>query len=364
MKWCWQLPDWPDFSYNASRFGSFEERFLLRAGEMRGAVRHLDPEEGDGIRIEIIREEALLSSRIEGEFLDRESIQSSLRHHFGFQTGKPTPLLREQGVSDLLVDVYRSFDEPLSHALLTRWHEKLFRGQRSDAGVYRRSDEPMQIVSGAVHDPEVHYEAVPSARVVPEMGELMDWFAKAHEEKLIPPLMLAGITHLWFEQIHPFDDGNGRIGRALAEKSLSLSLGRPALISLSTAIESKKSAYYQALAAANRANDITNWLQYFLPLVVDAQDVSLRKIEFVITKGRLLAQHSGRLNERQEKVIMRMLREGVDGFQGGLSAGNYISITPASKATVTRDLQDLVAKEVLTRTGEKRHTRYFLNFPE
>jgi len=364
MKWSWQLPGWPNFSYEESWLAPFEEAFLFHAGEMFGSVRHLGAEDNDEIRIEIIREEAMTTSRIEGEFLDRESIQSSLRRHFGFQNEKPTLQLREKGVSDLLMDVYRSFDEPLSHELLTRWHGKLFRGQRADAGNYRSGPEPMQIVSGALHEPEIHYEAVPSDRVVPEMERLIEWVTRTHRKKSVPALTLAGIAHLWFEQIHPFEDGNGRIGRALAEKSLSMSLGRPALISLSTVIDGKKSAYYRAFAGANQTIDITRWLEYFLPLVIQAQDLSLRKIDFVIRKGRLLGRHSGHMNERQEKAIKRMLREGVEGFEGGLSAAKYISITQASNATATRDLHDMVEKGVLTRTGEKRHTRYWLPFPD
>jgi len=364
MTWSWQRPDWPEFSYNVSDFTPYEERFLVRAGEMLGAIRHVDGDGKDALRVEIIREEAVQSSRIEGEFLDRESIQSSIRRHFGLQSDRATPLLKEQGISDLLVDVFRSFDEPLSHELFRRWHGKLFRAQRSDAGSYRSHEEPMQIVSGALHDPKVHYEAPPTSRVFAEMDALIAQFVKAHEKKSVSPLVLAGISHLWFELIHPFEDGNGRIGRALAEKSLSQSLGRPALISLSTVIERKKADYYTALASANRTKDIGAWLGYFVPVVIEAQQLSLRKIDFVIRKGRLLDRCFEQLNERQKKVVLRMLREGPDGFEGGLSAANFISITQGAKATVTRDLQDLVEKGVLSRTGEKRHTRYFLDFPE
>jgi len=224
----------------------------------------------------------------------------------------------------------------------------------------------MQVISGAIHASTVHFEATPSGQIYEELNALIDWFNEQHEVKKIPPLIITGIAHLWFESIHPFEDGNGRIGRALAEKSLSQSLGRPALISLSTAIECKKKNYYDASSCVQSGedNEVTSWLEYFSALVIDAQNLSLRSIDFVIKKGRLLAKYRGHLNERQSKVVMRVLQEGVHGCKGGLSAGNYMSITRAPSTTATRDLNDLVRKELLTKSGERKHTRYFINFPE
>ncbi len=316
--------------------------------------------------MEIIREEAIQTSQIEGEFLDRESIQSSLRRHFGLQTESTNKLLKEKGISDLLIDVYEDYDEPLSHDLFQRWHGKLFSGQRTDAGQYRSGKEAMQVISGAIHAPTVHFEAPPSGQIDEELSALIVWFNKQHELKEISPLIITGIAHLWFESIHPFEDGNGRVGRALAEKSLSQSLGRPALISLSTAIERKKKNYYDAFSRVQSGedNEISSWLEYFSALVIDAQNLSLLTIDFVIKKGRLLTKYRDHLNERQSKVVMRVLQEGVHGFRGGLSAGNYMSITRAPSTTATRDLNDLVKKEVFTKTGERKHTRYFINFPE
>ena len=360
MIWNWQQKDWRKFSYDNSKLQAFEEDFLRYCGEVVGTLKHLDDQEEKELRVTLLRDEAMQTSRIEGEYLDRDSIQSSIRRHFGLQVNLESKELKEQGISDLLVDVYQNYEKPLSHDLICQWNSKLFSAQ-GRSGEYRSHSEPMQVVSGAVYAPTVHFEAPPSAQVFDEIAAFIQWYNKAHEEKSIPPLTLAGIAHLWFECIHPFEDGNGRVGRALAEKSLSQSLGTPALISLSSVIEKKKSAYYNALEQANKGNEITKWLEYFLPTMIEAQQYSIQKIGFIIEKGKLLNKHQSQLNERQLKVILRMFQEGVEGFKGGLSAKNYISITQTTQPTATRDLRDLIEKGVLKKTGELRYTRYWLN---
>jgi len=176
-------------------------------------------------------------------------------------------------------------------------------------------------------------------------------------------LIRAGIAHLYFESIHPFEDGNGRIGRALCEKALAQNLGEPSLIALAYTIERNRKAYYDSLEASNKNNAVTDWLLYFANTILDAQRVTLNRVEFSVAKAKFYERHRDQFNERQEKVIARMFREGIDGFKGGLSAENYIAITQTSRATATRDLQELVAKGALIRTGERRHTRYALNLP-
>jgi Fic family protein len=173
----------------------------------------------------------------------------------------------------------------------------------------------------------------------------------------------AGIAHLYFETIHPFEDGNGRIGRAISEKALAQSLGRPTLTALAATILRKRKTYYSALEAANRSNEITGWLAWFGATVIEAQRTTIAQIEFVLAKAKLLDALRGQLNERQEKAILRMFREGPKGFKGGLSASKYMHITGAASATTTRDLADLVAKGALTRAGEHRNTRYHLSVP-
>ena len=173
-------------------------------------------------------------------------------------------------------------------------------------------------------------------------------------------LVRAGIAHLWFESIHPFEDGNGRIGRAIAEVALSPAFGQPTLVALSIILEKHRSAYDEELGVASRAIEISRWLEFFGAMVLEAQEQSLRRIGFLVEKSKFFERYRGQLNERQEKVLLRVFREGVDGFEGGLSSRNHISITGCSPATATRDLAKLVELGALVRTGELKNARYFL----
>jgi len=194
-------------------------------------------------------------------------------------------------------------------------------------------------------------------------SQLTTWFndTAPSGNRPLQALLRAGIAHLYFVSIHPFEDGNGRIGRALAEKALAQCLGQPTLIAIAATIECNKKAYYEALEYANRRNEITSWLIYFADWVVTALSYTQTWIEFLIKKAKLHDRLRGQLNPRQEKALSRMFREGPEGFTGGLSAEKCIGLTGATRANATRDLQDLVGKSALLRTGERKHTRYHLN---
>jgi Fic family protein len=265
----------------------------------------------------------------------------------------------------MMVDLYRTFAAPLNDTTMFDWHGMLLGGGSSIGviGGYRIHPESMQVVSGPDYAHTVHFEAPKSACVPDEMKRFIAWFndTAPSGETPLPAVTRAGIVHLYFVCIHPFEDGNGRIGRALAEKSLAQNLGQPSLIALAYTIERKRKDYYAALERNNKENHITDWLTYFAKTVLEAQNNTIKRVDFYIAKARLYERLRGQLNERQEKVIARMFREGIDGFKGGLSAENYISISKVSRATATRDLQDLVEKGALTRTGALRHTRYHLN---
>jgi Fic family protein len=209
----------------------------------------------------------------------------------------------------------------------------------------------------------VHFEAPPSGRVPEEMRAFLAWFERSGPQGAapLPAITRAGIAHLYFESVHPFEDGNGRIGRAIAEKALTQGFAQPVLIALATTILAHQKSYYQALEQANQGNEITPWLVWFAEIAMGAQARSFHMVEFVLAKSKLLARLRGQINERQQKALLRMFREGPEGFKGGLSAGNYSTITGASPATTTRDLADLVEKRALLRTGERRHARYALN---
>ena len=364
MRWNWQQPGWPKFTWEKSRLAQAEQDFLLGAGTLVGSVKHLDGGEREQITIEAISTEALTTSEIEGEILDRASVQSSIRRQFGLQGDNRRIGPAEQGIAEMMIALYRSFAGPLSDETLFAWHRMLFRGRRDlrDVGRYRTGGNPMQIVSGAVYEPMIHFEAPPSSRVKSEMRRFISWFNRTGPvtAKALPALTRAGLAHLYFESIHPFEDGNGRIGRAIAEKALAQSLGQPTLIALAATILAKRTGYYKALEAANKRNEITDWLVWFAGVSLEAQARTTTLVEFLINKAKLLDRLRGQLNKRQEKALLRVLREGPDGFVGGLSAGKYAAITGASPATATRDLAELVTMGGLIRTGEHKHTRYQL----
>ncbi|HVT11807.1 MAG TPA: DUF4172 domain-containing protein [Fimbriimonadaceae bacterium] len=311
--------------------------------------------------------EAVTTSEIEGEILDRGSVQSSIQRQLGLAADNRRSGPKEQGIAEMMVDLYRGYDRPLSSQVLFLWHKMLMAGSRhvSDVGKYRTGDAPMQIVSGRMDSPKVYFEAPPSTSIPSEMKRFILWFNETgpRGKRPLPALTRAGIAHLYFESIHPFEDGNGRIGRAIAEMSLAQSLEQPALVGLASTIMSRRAAYYDALQAASMRNEVTDWLAWFAGVAIESQRRTAASVEFLIQKTKLLDRLRGELNARQEKALMRMFREGPQGFKGGFSAGNYASITGASAATTTRDLLDLVEKKALTRTGELKHTRYHLEIP-
>lgn len=367
MTWNWQLPDWPNFTWKQARLTSAEQQFLVGGGMFVGAIKHLGEEDRNQFTIEAMSTEALTTSEIEGEVLDRASLQSAIQRQLGLATDNKRAGAAERGVSGMMVNLYNTFAAPLSDDMLFQWHRMLIgsRGDLIDIGRYRTSGEPMQIVAAATGSPKIHFEAPPSAKIPSEMTQFTAWFNRTAPgaEEPLTALTRAGITHLYFESIHPFEDGNGRIGRALAEKSLAQGLGRPTLITLAATILSRRARYYAALEAANKSNEITEWLAWFAGATIEAQRRTIALMEFLIDKTKLFDRLKGQLNDRQQKALSRMFKEGPEGFKGGMSAGKYSTITGASPATTTRDLGDLSEKGALIREGERRHARYTLNIP-
>lgn len=365
MRWNWQNKDWPEFEYDPEDFSDYETEFLQKSGVILGSLKHITQDDKDTLKVNLMSDEAFKTSEIEGEILNRDSLQSSIRKQFGLQADYRKIPPAEQGVAEMMVDLYKNFQTELDHDILFNWHSMLMNGRRDlhEIGAYRTHSEPMQVVSGSIDRPTVHYEAPHSDDVLEEMDHFIMWFnrtgPRASDE--IPSLLRSGIAHLYFESIHPFEDGNGRIGRAISEKALSQKLERPTLVAISTSIEANKKTYYEALHRASRSLKITNWLHYFCQMALDAQSRTQSMIDFLIEKGKFYQTYAKQLNDRQAKVVERVFKEGHTGFKGGLSAKNYLSITGTTRATATRDLQDLVEKGAFTKTGERKYTRYFLN---
>ncbi|PHQ81214.1 MAG: cell filamentation protein Fic [Coxiella sp. (in: Bacteria)] len=365
MTWNWQAPNWPNFEYDEKLLVDFETTFLHQAGILVGSFKHIDDQERAILTVNLISDEALKTSEIEGEYLDRKSLQSSIRRQLGLQTDHKTSPPAEQGITEMMIDLFHNFAGPLSDDILCDWHRMIIADRQDvhEIGDYRTHSEPMQVVSGRIDDPNVHFEAPPSHKMSHEMTQFITWFNNTAPTGTtpLPALTRAGIAHLYFVCIHPFEDGNGRIGRALCEKSLSQYLNQPTLIALSHVIEKHKKEYYTYLEKNNSQLNISGWLTYFAKTILDAQSYTQKLVNFLIEKSKLYDRIQDQLNSRQEKVIARLFQEGPEGFKGGLSAKNYRRIAKTSASTTTRDLRELTDKDVLIRKGELKNTRYFLN---
>lgn len=365
MAWNWELEGWPDFRWNPDALRAKERIFVENAAIAVGAMRHLGQDDREEVVIELLSSDALSTSAIEGEVLDRDSVQSSLRRQLGMSAAAFRSRPAEAGIAEMMADLYRHPFDPMTEGRLFEWHRMVMNGRRdiADIGCYRRHDEPMQIVSGAFGRQRVHFEAPPSERLQIEMNRLLTWLEETSPagERSLGALARAGIAHLWFESIHPFEDGNGRIGRAIAESALAQAVSTPTFSALSKSLLKHRKDYYAKLEAASTTLVIDDWLSWFADRALEAQKSADELVRFLIEKTRFMDRLRDMLNERQEKVLLRMLAEGPEGFMGGLSAGNYATITSAPPSTITRDLSDLVEKGALLRSGERKATRYRLN---
>lgn len=362
MSYNWEQSDWPKFIYKEGTSGKILLDFLMKSGQISGVVTGLSEGNQTELLLEMMVVEAIKTSEIEGEFLSRPDVMSSIKKNLEIHEEKPL-LVKDQrakGIAKLMIKVRSEFAEGLTEKMLFEWHELLMEGNRYvPAGQWRTDSAPMQVVSGSIGKEIVHFEAPPSGRVPEEMAAFIDWFNETTEE-IRNPLIRSAITHLYFESIHPFEDGNGRIGRALAEKALHQGLGHATLISLSSAIEAKKKEYYNALKSGQSSNEISDWLDYFTDTIFQAQLSAEQLINFTLQKVKFFDRYKEVLNERQIKVINRMLAEGPAGFEGGMTAKKYIAITKASKATATRDLQALAELGVFLPQGGGRSVSYEL----
>ncbi len=361
----WEQPDWPDFHYSIDGLADRLLEFAGEAGRVGGLLEGLPNElEAEAI-LDLMIAEAIQSSAIEGENLNRDAVMSSIRNRLGLNS-EPQPVTSRlaDGAGELMVAVRTGFREPLTEETLFSWHRMLLGGTTHlRVGGWREGGDPMQVVSGRTDRPTVHFEAPPSARVPAEMSRFIAWFnATAPGGPLAIPQspVRSAVAHLYFESIHPFEDGNGRIGRALSEKALSQGMGSPAVLSLSRVIEARRNEYYTALKAAQHGSEITPWVDWFVEVVAAAQRGAGAQVRFVLRKSKFFQRFENELNERQLKVVRRMFEAGPDGFTGGMNARKYVALTGASKATATRDLQQLSQLGALSPTGGGRSTRYEL----
>jgi len=362
--WIWEQKNWPNFNYDADIFVPLETEFIKGAGVNIGIVSHLSHEQQSVAKVELLSGMAMDTSEIEGEVLDRDSVQASVRKQLGLEVEPRRSNPVDAGIAEMTVKVFETYQEPLTATSLGDWHSMVMRNRSgiSEVGRYRTHSEPMLIVSGPDYNQKTHYEAPPSSRVQKEMALFLKWFEESAPggSLFVGPIVRAGLAHIWFESIHPFEDGNGRIGRAIAEKALAQGVGSPTINSLSFVMLQQRKQYYAALAKVNKNLHIQDWIIWFADMTLAAQKHSRESVMFLIKKTQILDEISGRINTRQEKVVVRLFAVGPKGFVGGLSAANYRSITGASTASVTRDLADLVSKEILIRKGDRKSARYYL----
>ncbi len=366
MKYNWQHPHWPKFSYESESFQHLIYQYSQELGALTANLDSLAPDLRDDTVLDLMVVEALKSSEIEGENLDAKDLRSSIQRQLGLSSSSlKIRDVRSQGMGKLMVEVRKSWHEVLTEDALFLWHRLLFENQKKtfEIGSWRTHREPMQIVSGAIGREKIHFEAPPSTQVPNEMKRFIHWFNDSHPKSskvFIPGPVRAALVHLYFESIHPFGDGNGRIGRALAEKVLSQDCGSAIPFSLSVLLQKKQKAYYEELAHASRMHmDVTQWIHFFVQCVYEALIEAKHRVGFSVQKLKFWNTYHDKLNERQEKVLNRVLEGGPESFEGGLTAKKYMAIASCSKATATRELGDLLEKGCLVQLpGAGRNTRY------
>ena len=358
----WQHKDWANFTYNSESVSEIAEIFSDKTAEIDTILLGLSTAEKQEEIIRFMISEASKTSEIEGEYISRQDLMSSIKNRLRLnQENETVKDKRAIQVSNLLFAVRDSYSEKLTETEIKRWHKLLFDGSKTvNAGKWRTGDEPMQIVSGAMGREIVHYEAPPSYRVPVEMKQFVKWYNSFEINNKSDVLLKTAISHLYFESIHPFEDGNGRIGRAIAEKCLAQSLGKPVLLSLSSVIEKNKKHYYAAFQHSQNTLEITDWIVYFANVIKQAQIEAVEIVRFSIQKSHFFDRFKNDLNDREQKAINKMFDAGHEGFEGGMTARKYTLITKTSKATATRDLQHLVEIGALLQKGEGRSVHYLL----
>ena len=365
MIYNWQHLDWPNFIFDDSVIDSLCMKVALELGELKGLIDSLPNDIQQETILQFMISEAIKTSEIEGEFFSRQDIMASIKKNLGI--GDNLDQIRDknaQGIGKLMVTVRYSYAEKLTEFTIKQWHSILMEySKRVNPGEYRTGDEPMQIVSGGFDKEIIHFEAPPSHQILIEMNNFIKWYNdfEVHPTDIKNILIKTSISHLYFESVHPFEDGNGRIGRAIAEKCLSESLNRPVLISISSTIEQNKKQYYESLKQAQRKLEITDWIFYFSTLILESHKNAKQTVLFTLNKTKFIDQFKNQMNERQKKAVLKMFENEISGFEGGMTASKYVSINKTSRATATRDLLDLTEKSIMTSQGEGRSRSYGLN---
>jgi Fic family protein len=367
-----ELSDWPEFRWNYNALTEPLAAVRHRQGRLIGRMEGLGFDLRSAAALQTMTEEVTKSSEIEGEILDRDQVRSSIARRLGMDIGGLVPADRDvEGVVEMMLDATQNYDKGLSDERLFGWHAALFPTGRSamhriTVGAWRNDKSgPMQVTSGPIGRERVHYEAPKAARIADDMKAFLEWF---NGEGGIDPVLKAGVAHLWFVTIHPFDDGNGRIARAIADMQLARSEQSPQrFYSMSAQVRRERKAYYGILQRTQKGDlDITEWLTWFLACLSRAFDGAEGIFADVLKKARFWEKHADDpLNDRQRDMLNRLL----DGFEGKLTSSKWAKIEKCSPDTALRDITDLLRRGILVRDeGGGRSTSYSLawkkrNFP-
>jgi Fic family protein len=361
----WQAPDWPDWRYDLAALAQPLAAVSRAQGMLMGRLVDVGTDLRDQASLSALTEDVIKTSEIEGEQLDARSVRSSIARRLGVDIGALAPVDRHvEGVVEMVLDATANGQAPVTRDRLFAWHAALFPTgysslSRITVGGWRDdATGPMQVVSGPIGRQRVHFEAPPADRLAAETDRFLAWANSASDE---PPLIKAGLAHLWFVTLHPFDDGNGRIARALGDLFLARADGSPQrFYSLSAQIERERKAYYEVLERAQKESlDATAWLAWFLATLHRAVDQAQHTLDAVLAKMRFWQRWATTpLNERQVKLVNRLL----DGFEGKLTSSKWAAIAKCSPDTALRDISDLLARGVLRKSeAGGRSTSYELN---
>ncbi|KAB2526892.1 Fic family protein [Pseudomonas sp. GXM4] len=373
--WIWQQPDWPDFNWQAERLAPLLRECVQTQGRLLGMAGSVGDSMSAQSELDALLQNIVTSSAIEGEQLNVGSVRSSLARRLGLEwVDRDSVSQRSEGLAQLMLDATHGFDEPLTLARLLEWHTWLFPAEEAMFSARPilvgtlRGDEPMQVVSGRLDRPTVHFEAPPRQRLEQQIERFLSWFEASRDQVSLDPLLRAGIAHFWFVTLHPFDDGNGRLTRTITD--LALAQGEAQAIrfyAMSASILEDRAGYYRILESSQKATlDITEWLTWFLQTLLRSLQQAITRIDSVLGKTRFWQAHrESDLSAEQIKVLNRLLDGGERGFEQGLSAGQYQAVAKVSKATATRHLAELLDKGCLQRLpGGGRSTRYKINYPD
>lgn len=363
--WIHEHPDWPAFTWDAEAFASKLADLRHRQGRLLGRMEGLGFELKREANLRTLTDDVVKSAAIEGENLDPAEVRSSIARRLGMDIAGLVPASRDvEGIVEMMLDATQRFSKPLTKARLFDWHAALFPTGRSGmrriaVGGWRAIDAgPMQVVSGPIGKQKIHFEAPSADRLEKEMQAFLKWFGNGDD---IDPVIKAGIAHLWFVTIHPFEDGNGRIARAIGDMALARADGAPErFYSLSSQIEAERKHYYAQLEKQQRgAPNITDWLSWFLDCLGRAIADAETTLGNVLFKAQLWdAINQKPVNERQRLIVNRMLE---DDFEGFMNTSKYAQLTKCSNDTALRDIRALKGRGILIQNpGGGRSTSYRL----